>query len=1035
MLKRLQTLGAVLIALAIALPAAAQEQRAAIYGTVADSTGGVIPGASIEAKSLAGTITTVSDSAGKYRFPALRPGRWAINAMLSGFAPATVQSVELSLGDNLKVDLTLGPISVKEAVTVRGEAPLIDTKSAARYSTISADQIERIPKGRDFTSLATQAPGANYETKAGSGVSIDGATVSENRYIIDGLDTGSVVNGTQGKALITDVIEEVQVKSSGYAAEYGGSTGGVINVLTKSGSNVFKGDVGAYYTGSATGVAIEPGNNSSNTATKSYADGRNTLRLDPHAAGLVPQYIAYPKDSYSRVEPGVQLGGPILTDKMWFYGAYMPAIISESRSVVTSAGPTVKATQDSKVQYITANLTSQISNNTRLRLSFNNSGSTQNGILPALSGLEPPTTNYGINTTFPNWTASGNLDVVASNSLYFGLRGGYFKSDTHQTGVPTVPRDIFLFSNLGLLDVPANLQHGNGFANVPTNTATSFDTQTRLSGQFDSTYYFQAGGDHAVKLGVQFDRLGENLLSGEQNNRVEFAWDKSLNGQRGTYGYYEVRSCCAAFPKAGFSVAGNQHEDNVGLFLQDTWTIANRFTLNLGLRTENENLPSFKSGPDIVPTPIKFSFSQKLAPRLGLAWDPAGDGKTKVYGSWGYFYGTIPLHLSQDSFGGSNWLEYYYTLDTFNWPTITDAAGCPPACPGTLIKGPVNFRLPSNIVGTVPPGVDPNIKPYKMQEYGFGFERELAPAMSVGLRYIHKNLISIIEDIGSLDSQGNELYSEGNPGFGIKAICGDPAAGTADRLVPCPKATRIYDGVEASFNKRFAENWALRVSYLWSRLWGNYSGYDNSDENGRTDPNDNRAFDFPIMAFLQTGKPSMGVLATDRTHQIKFSGIYVLPFGTTIGLGEFVSSGIPTTTEAAVLPPNLYPIQFAGRNDAGRTPWFFQTDMNLAQSIPMGPVTMTLSVNVLNLFDQHIATNRFNTLTASGQGICLAPDLSPGAKKGACQGENANLTAFYNGFDAKALIAAQGLVTDPRYLMNSEFQQPRTVRFGARFAF
>src|SRR6266851_5065299 len=135
-MKYVRNLGVVLILLAVALSAAAQEQRGAIEGTVKDSSGGVIPGAAVEAKSTAATVTTVSDSVGKYRFPALRPGRWSVSAVLSGFGPATIKNVDLALGDTLKVDLTLGPVSVTAAITVTSEAPLIDTKSAARYTTI-----------------------------------------------------------------------------------------------------------------------------------------------------------------------------------------------------------------------------------------------------------------------------------------------------------------------------------------------------------------------------------------------------------------------------------------------------------------------------------------------------------------------------------------------------------------------------------------------------------------------------------------------------------------------------------------------------------------------------------------------------------------------------------------------------------------------------------------------------------------------------------------------------------------------------------
>ncbi|MGH9364623.1 MAG: carboxypeptidase regulatory-like domain-containing protein [Thermoanaerobaculia bacterium] len=1030
MRKRFQTLGAMLIALAITWPAAAQEQRAAIEGTVKDSTGGVIPGASIEAKSVSGTITTVSDSTGKYRFPALKPGKWAVTARLSGFGPATVQNVDLSLGDTLKVDLTLGPVSVAEAVTVRGEAPLIDTKSSARFVTITAEQINRLPKGRDYSTLVTQAPGANNESK-GAGISIDGATAAENKYIIDGVETSNIIGGMQGKTLVTDLVEEIQVKSSGYAAEYGGSTGGVINVLTKSGTNMLKGDVGVYYSGSGTGFALGPPLGA--TAVPAYADGRQSLRLDPNASGLVAQYVTYNKDTYSQWEPGFTLGGPIAQDKLWFFAAYQPSIISRERTATQSGGGIVTKTQDTKIQYASANLTSQMSNSTRLRLAFNNSSSKQEGILPALLGNDPVTANYGINTARPNWTGSLNLDVVASSNVYFGLRGGYFTSDTHQTGVPNVPRYVFQASNIGFLDVPASLQHGAGFASVPTNSAVSFDTQTRLSGQFDSTFYFQAGGDHAVKLGVQYDRLGDNVQSGEQKNRINIFWNRQLvasnPASRGAYGYYTVRGT-GPDPKHGFGTVGQVNVNNIGLFLQDTWTIANRLTLNIGLRTENEHWPNFAdaNGNPTSSTALTFGFGDKLAPRLGFAWDPAGDNKTKVYGSWGYFYDIIKLNMPRGSFGGDKWLEWYYTLDTFNWNTLTDAPACPPTCPGTLLRGPINFRLPSNIPGSDPPGIDPNIKPFKLQEYTFGVERELNPVMSVSARYVHKDIITAIEDLGFLDAKFNEVYTEGNPGFGLNAVCGSPANGSATKIVACAKAVRKYDAVEMAYNKRYADNWALRFSYTWSRLFGNYSGNVNSDENGRDNPNNNRNFDFPFMAFGQDGKPVYGVLPTDRTHQFKAQAIYTLPFGTTFGLGGYFASGIPITREAAFITGSNYPVQYAGRNSDGRTPWFSQFDVNLGQDIHMGPVTMTLTVNVLNVFNQHIATNKFNTQLAAGQAICVAAPYN-------CSSFEADSKAFYNGFDAGALIAAQHLVTDPRFLKASEYQNPRTVRFGARFAF
>jgi len=787
----------------------------------------------------------------------------------------------------------------------------------------------------------------------------------------------------------------------------------VINVITKSGTNTLKGDAGVYFSGSATGFGFGAGQ-------APYSDGRQTLRLDPNAGSTqVAQYVTYPKDKYTQWEPGFTLGGPIMTDHLWFFAAYQPSLISRDRTAGQAGGGTVTQTQTIKVQYATANLTSQIANNLRLRLAFNNSSQKQDGILPALSGQDPPTAIYSIGTSRPNWTGSANLDYVASSNLYFGLRGGYFRSDTHNSGVPDLPFHNFQTSNIGLLDVPASLQHGAGFQDVATNFSTTRDLQTRLSGQLDSTVYFHGGGDHAVKLGVQVDRLGDDVLSGEQGNRVLLFWNRTLRGQRGTYGYYRVRSAGPDAPKRGFSTLGDQTETQVGLFIQDTWTVANRLTISAGVRTENEKLPAFSSGGvdaegfQLAPAAVDFKFKDKIAPRLGIAWDPAGDNKTKVYASWGYFYDITKMNLARGSFGGEKWLEYYFALDTFNWPTITDAANCPPACPGKLLRGPIDFREPSNEIGADPPGVAPGIKPFKLQEYTAGIEREISPVASVGVRYVHKNIIRAIEDLGGQDASGNEIYTIGNPGFGLNSTCF--SEGTLK--VACPKAQRDYDSVEATFNKRFADSWAFRFSYLWSRLYGNYSGLVNTDENGRDNPNNNRNFDFPIMTFGQDGKPVVGVLPTDRTHQLKAQGIYSFPFGTTFGLSGLLVSGIPITREAAFLVGSGYPVQYLGRNSDGRTPWLSQIDVNAAHEIRMGPVSLTLIVNVLNLFDQRIVTNKFNTQLQGGQYVDI------------------DLATFYKGFDGQALIAKQGLLQDPRFLQASEYQNPRTVRFGARFAF
>ena len=306
---RVRTLAVLLGLWLLAAPAAAQEQRASIEGTVKDNTGAVLPGVTVDAKNLSqgGVASAVSDAGGYFRFPSLAPGAYEVTAKLSGFTPKTFSRVELTLGQTKVLDMALGVSGLSETVQVTSEQPLIDIKSSQRSYSITADQFMNLPKGRDFSTIVTQAPGANFEAKS-NGISIDGATAGENRFIIDGIETTNPQSGMQGKRMALDFVQEVQVKSSGYAAEYGGSTGGVINVISRSGSNDFHGDANIYYN--------DDGLNGAE---------RQTLRLVP-TNSRESEYVTLPKEGSRRVEPGFGVGGPIMKDKLWFFGSYLPSL-------------------------------------------------------------------------------------------------------------------------------------------------------------------------------------------------------------------------------------------------------------------------------------------------------------------------------------------------------------------------------------------------------------------------------------------------------------------------------------------------------------------------------------------------------------------------------------------------------------------------------------------------------------------------------------------------------------------------------------
>ena len=329
--------------------------------------------------------------------------------------------MRVALGQIKKVDFSLPLSGVTETVQVTATTPLVDVRSTARQANIRAEQVELLPKGRDFTSLVTQAPGANQESKLG-GISIDGASAGENRYIIDGIETTNLQNGTSGKRLIADFVEEVQVKSSGYTAEFGGATGGVINAVTKSGTNELHGSgIFNYQSSSLAG--------SSNPTLR-----RNLVNDD------IAEYITYPKDEESRVEPGFTLGGPVMRDRVWFFGAYLPVIETTTRNVSPSsagnpAAGTASIEQKTPAQNITANVTSQLSNSLRGRVSYNSSWRETNGLLPALTGTDPAGTNYAQDLEVPELLGVGQPRLGGVAAVLHRLRGGYYMADQNDSNV------------------------------------------------------------------------------------------------------------------------------------------------------------------------------------------------------------------------------------------------------------------------------------------------------------------------------------------------------------------------------------------------------------------------------------------------------------------------------------------------------------------------------------------------------------------------------------------------------------------------
>jgi outer membrane receptor protein involved in Fe transport len=1011
MKKLLCLSGMLALVCALAPAAVAQETRGSIEGIVKDASGAVLPGVTVEARgpALATGQTTVTDGEGAYRFPALPPGIYEVTANLSGFQPAKVANIELQLGRILKVDFSLKLGGVAETVEVTGTPPVIDVKQNAATVSIDKELIDRIPRGRDFTSVITTAPGTNDETKAG-GLQVDGASGAENRFVIDGLDTTSLTSGQSQKELLVDFVDEVQVKSSGYNAEYRATTGGVISAITKSGTNAYRGDAGWYYSNSDWSGAERP-----------------SLRLNPSNQTLA-EYITTRRDPSYSSDMVVDIGGPIVPDRVWFFAGYAPQISRAKRTVTFQSTKETKSFRnDSTDHNINYNVTTQLLRSLRLKFAASNERGI--GAPSTLPGKEPDGTSTSNPTLFPNPLSHNTSNDSYATDLAWIVTPKFFVNTnvgllTYNTwGVTAtqfsdVLRHTFSGSNVcadpgrpgtsacPFPEIPSSLQNINSFADNPASTRDVRDKFGRVGVNVDGTYYGTFKGQHTFKTGIQFERLTNDVLTGAQAPTVALSWNASRTTLddpprqvRGTYGYYTV---------SRFFTQGNIHSNNIGLFIQDAWTLNNRLTINAGVRADSETMPSYRpENPS-----LKFGFGDKIAPRVGFALDVNGDGRWKTYGSWGQFYDISKLELPRGAWGAEHWIDYHYTLDTFNWPSITCTGEPGSGCPGTFIEQ-ADRRHVSNDPND--PLVDPNLKPIRTQEFTLGVDHELNHLMSVGVRYAHKWLDRTIEDVGIQVAGVGEVFMIANPGFGVASktlLNSTPPCTTCPAQ---PPAKRDYDGLEFRLRKRLANNWSLNTSYTYSRIYGNYSGLASSDENGRSDPSVERFFDGLYMSFDQKGNPVYGVLGTDRPHYFKAQATYQLPWGTGIGVNYDLASGTPQSSTITFKSVPFFPY---GRGDMGRTPVFSNTDLSIYHRLRLhGRSELVLYLNVFNLFDQdtvtRLATSRYR-------------DQLPGLTD----------SSFFQGFDEAAIVAANGKVRpDPRFGLADQFRGARSMRVQAKISF
>jgi len=1042
--------------------AAAQVPTGRFVGKVSDEQGSPLPGVSVEATSprLVGMAATVTDATGTYRLFSLPSGEYTLVFSLQGFKTYRREAVLLQLEQTITLNVTLEVSTLEEEVTVIGQSPLIDVKSTTKSSVMTKEVFMKLPRNRDFNGLLSTVPGVQYEGNQG-GLSVDGASGGENMFYIDGTNINNIHRGYQAQTMVMEQVEEVKVTASGYNAEFGGSMGGVVNVISRSGGNEFHGDLFAYY---------------NNSEQWMQGRGRDYLRTNPYA-GAIPytlddyeyvnsedllySLIHMKRDPYARYEAVLNLSGYILKDKLWFFMSFNPTYTRNDYTRWFGSDPVNLEEADvpgdtvldprqgrqlypnfytnNYYTYGSAKLTAQPFKKMRMSASYvNNYRWYDGGTIPSSQGTSAKTSAYyagweGYPTdgplygttpglTYPNWSANVTADYTASNNFLVSLRGGFMHQNTNsQNQIPPETKWYFNVSNVGLLDVPADLQHYSGWTNHSVSPGvTKKYILDRASVNLDFTYYVNLAGEHAWKGGVQWIRNMEDVDNTWLYPYVNLVWGPTNyyqfpDGHRanGAYGYYSIRNDFVS-PYGSF---WNIQSDAWAIYLQDSWTIGDRLTLNLGLRTESEFIPAMTTDetiPGYTPKPIEFGFGEKLAPRLGAIYDVFGDSSLKVFASYGIYYDVMKLYMAEGAYGGFKWQTSYYDLDNYNWPAIADTgvlSDSADQAEGGDYQGSRDWRHRSFGEET-----DPNMMPISQSEFSFGLEKRLTEELSFSARGVYKHLITTIEDIGYL-LDGNEAYVIGNPGFG--AAKWTTEGGLFDpNYWACPEAKRDYYGVNLALEKRFSHNWQGGVNYTWSQTKGNYGGLYSSDEGGRQGPNVDRYFDLWFERYDLYGNPLDGLLPSDRTHYFKVFGSYSFPFGLTAGVVAYGRSGLPRSTMFGF---NDVQSVANGYGDLGHNPFLFTTDVYLEYNLKLGSrYNLNLNVTVYNATNTSTITSYVNNPHQNSWYMDYSVLVQQGTPTGASDWETLRPADVYS---------------SPVFGQWNGRNGSWSMRFGARFGF
>lgn len=966
-----KSLAALAVAAAIGFmsPVMADNTTASINGTIIASDYGQYKVLAKDPKTGLSREVGVSEE-GSFRFAQLPTGVYDVVVTRNGKVVAE-QTAVLTLGSNTGLEFDFFAADGTERIEVTGaRISAIDLSSTDSGLVIGEVEIDRMPISRNITAIALLAPGtvqgdSNFSSpNSGGTASFGGASVAENSCYINGMEVTNTSQGLGCGSVPFEFYKEFQVKTGGYSAQFGRTTGGVLNAVTKSGSNEWEFAATAQFT---------PKSLREDGQISYSAGGENGIKAFRNQS----------LDEFGQTEFNLSASGALIKDTLFIYALINPRDV-ENNFASQSSTRQQYAVDDNFIKRSSSGSDNLfwgskidwfIIDNHKLSLFGYSNKSNTESVTYAFDadsgeiGAANQTTIRERGGDLKSITYKGNFtDALTVSAMYGEIETDYTNTPSNLE-CPTVAD-----SRVG---IPESQRISSCGAGGTTGLNIDNNKQTRI----DIEYAFE---DHLVRVG--YDKQERETfhttepITGHSWTYSTVAPNGVITGTNGPLFTNTTAANVQVVADRIFTGGGGFSTDLNAWYLEDEWQVTDDLRLNLGLRRDEfEN-----SG---VTGKVFSSFKTDVAPRLGFSWDPTGNGESKVYGTFGTYYLPVPNNTNYRAASGISDITSYYTF------TGSDSTG---AATGLA---PVSGNLSSSqVVNSVPnPATQDTFQaeeadPFSKDEYILGFETQFNDDFSGSVRGIFREVATALDDYcGPFASQatctllnpGSDSTWQLDNDFDSVTDPGSRRTYTAAEI-GLPKAVNEYTALQTQLNYH-SDELQMTLIYTWSRSVGNFEGAVKSDI-GQADAGITQDFDFPA---LQDG--SDGYQANDRRHVFKFFGSYSVTDDLTLGFNSSLSSGRPLSAFGQGYPdnnPNVYGsygdtfylytnvcddingnndgncdqsekiYSFVPRGTMGRTPWTFNLDLSANYAFNLGDVDMRATLNVYNVINSQSVTSQ-----------------------------------------------------------------------------